>query len=459
MGKQRAVIIALVLISIILTSSFIIYELGFKRSSVPSGPFSGALWQRPIANFANDIAVNDGKVFTTDNSGNVNCFDSQNGESIWNGSLGGSSHKIEISENQVYVSFKHGQVGCFDEDTGTLLWTFQNPQALNSYFSDAPRIIVNDGRVFAITDTISAHNATTGELLWQAIPSTKNFDVPWSHGQLHTFPLSGDPFDSKCVYAIGGNFSGLYYYKIKTDNGSVIWRSNVTWNGTILTYGADFQLWLPSVLAISQEKVIVKIIFQEDYAVNLLLCLDSITGKELWTIDVGAKVYNPIIYNNLLLFAASNGYFYALNLADGTITWKTKVDTQNLFSLGVQSSSIQIDSKNQRLFWYYVIEQSGTSNNYTGTLCSLNLAGSNVKWMKQINSNRTVLGYYGSGVGLAINNDTDMIFLTENWGLWIFNASTGDLIQSQQFDHSVLAPIVLGNKTFVVGDLWLFAYA
>ena len=454
--KRKAIIIAIVLISITITFSFIIYELGFKSQSIPSSPFSGALWQRPIEHFANGLAVSSEKVITTDNSGNVNCFDNKNGESFWNSSLIGGSHDITFLGNRVYVGFINSQVGCFDLDTGALLWSFNNAQAPNSWYEGSPRIIVNDGRVFAITNTISAHNATTGEFLWQAIPNTTNFNVSFSQeGQMNVFPLSGDPFDGKYVYAIGGDFSEMYYFKINTENGSVIWRSSVTWDGTFLTFGADIQALLPRVLAISQEKVIINIIVQEDYGVNLLLCLDSTTGKELWRIDVGAKVYNPAVYNDLLLFGAADDYFYALDLADGTVAWKTKVDAHNLSSSGVHSSSpIQIDSDNQWIFWSYAVEEKETSN-YTGAIISLNLADGNVMWTTQTNS---------SCGGLAFNNLTDMLFLTTDRfaadiDFWIFNASTGDLIHYQQFDHYILPPIVLENETFVAADLWLSSYS
>jgi outer membrane protein assembly factor BamB len=155
-----------------------------------------------------------------------------------------------------------------------------------------------------------------------------------------------------------------------------------------------------------------------------------------------------------LLFGAADGYFYAVNLADGTILRKTKIDNQNLFFSGVHSSSpIQIDPKNQELFWSYAVEQNEKSN-YTGALISLDLAKGNVMWITQTNS---------SCGGLAFNNSTDRLFLTTyrfaaDVGLWIFNATTGDLIHNQQFDHRVLPPVVLGKETFVTGDLWLYSY-
>lgn len=473
MNRRSLLFIVIGLISIILVSSLIAYELGFIKSSGPSANSSGALWQRPIENFANSLAADDGKVFTTDNFDNLNCFDSQNGKSIWNGTGDFYSGALAVLGSQIYVGLQNGRVGCLDENTGKLLWTFQNEPAPNSIFKGSPEIIVKDGQVFAISDTISAHNATTGELLWQASPTGNNIGTimqpnnTWTGGSVTGYPLNGDPFDGSSVYVTTGDSSSAYFFKLDTDNGTVLWRSSVTWND----WAPPEVNILPSVLATSQGQVIIENMLnsnpQNPVYRPTLLSLNSTSGKELWSINVGATwIYNPTVYNNLLLFAASNGYFYALNLADGTIAWKTKVDIQNLFSLNqadnvlnstLGTSPMQIDSQNQRLFWSFAGKQGGTSSNYTGILCSLDLANGNVTWTKQIEDTWVGAPFGAPLAGLAVNNGK--IFLTGNNALWIFNASTGDLVQSQQFDHYITPPIVLGNETFVATDLWLTAYA
>jgi hypothetical protein len=66
--------------------------------------------------------------------------------------------------------------------------------------------------------------------------------------------------------------------------------------------------------------------------------------------------------------------------------------------------------------------------------------------------------------GLAVNNEK--VFLTVNHDLWVYNATTGDLLDTQQF-HTLLdqysgsyvsPPVPLGNETFIIGDHWLYAY-
>ncbi len=470
MNRSLALSLVAALISIILVASFVAYELGFKNSSPPSSatpqptipssatpqptitpsaspeptttpdtPF-GVLWQSPIEHFANSFTVDEGKVFTIDETGDLYCFDSQNGMSLWNSTAGYyRSRGLVVSGSRVYAGFGGRRVGCLDKNTGVLHWIIK--KETDEIFNESPQIRVKDGRLYATADGVGAYDAITGELLWQeTFGRIVSLNGTWSVSGL---TLYGDIVDGNCIYATAateGDYSRMYFLKLDTDNGGVIWRSIVTWDGTVITFGVRF---VPSVLASSQGKIIIG----NMWSGSSLLCLDSNTGKKLWSMDVGAAIYSPTVYNNLLLFSASDGYVYAVNFANGTVAWKTNVDTQNLFSVpdNYASPSLYVDTQNQRLFWSFGAKQV-ESGNYTGTLCSLDLAHGNVIWTRQIPT---------SSNGLVVNNDK--IFLTGG-GLWIFNASTGDLVQSQQFDHYVLPPIVLGNRTFVVADLWLFAY-
>lgn len=475
--------IAIGLISIIVVSSVIAYELGFIRSSVPSGTSSGVIWQRPIENFANSLAVDNGKVFTMDETeGVVNCFDSQSGKSLWNSSLPGGGFYVSgltVSGGKVYAGAWNDHVVCLDEATGNFQWSFQGIYSNPPYYPYAPgSIIVKENRIFCINDAISVHNSTSGELLWQAslavngigtgIGTIMEPNKTWSGGWVTGFPLSGDPFDGNSVYALGGDFPSAYFFKLNTDNGAVLWSSSsVTWSGSIARY-AGYWNWIPSVLAITQGQVIIENPLSSSGGPggNLLFSLNSTTGEELWSINLGATIYSPTVYNNLLLYSAADGYFYALNLTDGITAWKTKVDTQNLFSLVPVNSihfvppNFQIDPQDQRIFWSFGVapdevlgnETIGKSS-YTAILCSLDLVNGNITWSKQIED----IWVNAGTAGLVVNNGR--IFLTGNNALWIFNASTGDLVQDLQFDHYVLPPIVLGNETFVAADLWLIAYA
>jgi outer membrane protein assembly factor BamB len=478
------------LISIVVASSIVAYELSLKSQNVspstspnispsvsptvsPStsptvSPATSPklLWQRPIEDFASNLAVDDGKVFALDETeGIVDCFDSQSGESLWNSSLpegGFYVGGLVVSAGRVYAGAWDDHVVCIDEATGTFLWSFQGIY-LNVPNHPYPPggIVVKDDQVLCVNDDISAHNATTGEPLWQARLSWAGNVI----GAIYTtsgvavegFPLSGDSFDGNSVYALRGNFSNAFFCKISTDDGTVFWSSSsVTWNGGIAEFAGCWN-FLPRALAITQGQVIIEnpLTSSGTPGGNLLFSLNSTTGEELWSINAGATVYNPTVYNDLFIFAAADGDLRAQNLTDGTVAWNRKVDTQNLFSSvdstnHASASPIQIDTQNQRLFWSFAVKQP--PDDYTGTLCNLDLINGNITWTKQIEA----MGNYDWQFGSAYNNNK--VFLTYNSALWIFNASTGNLFLSQQFDHYILPPIVLQNETFVAADLWLLAY-
>ncbi len=449
------------LIAVLVAASLIIYE-----NSILNPEGSRVLWQRPIENFATGLAAADGKVFTLDISGNVDSYDTQGGKSIWNGSIGGYwAAGLTVSNSRVYGGSQLATVGCLDEATGQFHWSFIGEIASDLWDKKAPdNVIVKDGRVFAIDGGVSVHNATTGELLWQAEPIGPLSGIFGNITDMSTwwvgaYPLGGYPFESNFVYALGGNLSNSYIYKLNTDNGVILWSSNIT----VLTNPMPPPL-VPgfisgslNVLATYQGQVIIQ-------NGNQILSLNDTSGDSLWNIDVGTSIYQPTAYNGLLLFGASDGNFYALHMANGTIAWKTKVDSQNLLSFVDENNTlttypIQVDAQNQRLFWSFgVTQQLGTTSEnkhdkYIGYVCSLELANGNLVWTRQIQDSGV---FYGSPVNLVFNKNA--VFLNENNALWIFSASTGTLARNQDFDHYVLPPIILDNEVFVASDLQLTAY-
>ena len=171
--KKTLAIIAALLIFIVLIFSFTLSEFVFKNSSASTEPFSGALWQRPLENFATSVIVDQKKVFTTDNAGMVYCFNSQNGESVWNSSVDGGTRNPRpiTSDGRIYFGYQERKLCCMDENTGTILWTFQNQHAVEEPSKAvSARAIIKDDQLFAVSGSISAHNPITGELLWQAFP-------------------------------------------------------------------------------------------------------------------------------------------------------------------------------------------------------------------------------------------------------------------------------------------------
>jgi outer membrane protein assembly factor BamB len=497
--------VAIGLIFVVVVSLVVIAEFGFEEQSVPidsSSAFTGNPLQRPLEYPATAIVVEEGKVFVVESNSmdyggypsSINCFDSQSGSSLWNSSAISErwTHFLVASGGRVYFGFSYFEnlLGCLNATTGELLWTQQG---------NINAMTLKDGQGYT---SEGSFNVTTGEFLWQTSYNTIwSNTTAWQDREVQGFPLNGNAYDGRYLYGAGGDFSSMHFFKIDTYTGTVLWSSNFAYG--ILPTFLDPHIFLPKVLAITPQRVIIykgSIASQSFYEPPKLFCLNLDTGKQLWEspispehvnisvksslvhnnllllsasdgylyalnlfdgtvawrIKVDATIYNPTVYDDSLFFATSNGYFYSVNLPHGVVAWKTKIDTQNLFSLWDDPNSspqptLLFDTGNQRVFWSFALKTGDSLGNYTGTLCSIDLTTGNVKWTNLMKGE-----WLQPLAGLALNNDK--IFLTGNNALWIYAASTGDLVESQQFDGSVLAPVILGNKTFVAAGLKLFAY-
>jgi len=314
---------------------------------------------------------------------------------------------------------------------------------------------VNNGRVFAVSagfgGYVIAINASTGDLIWEAVRyygRTVGNITDLKNWRVSGFPLVGNTFDGSWVYCIGGNASDVYFFKLDTKNGNILWQTNT--ESTLET--------LPIIIAITQRQVIIANITQ-------LISLDETSGKILWTFDVGASIYQATSNGNLLFFGAGNGNLYAVNVSEGKQVWISNIDSKNLLTnvdddkITLTTYPIQIDTKNNRLYWSFGVTQklvtSSSNKNYTYTevVCSLDLPNGNLTWIQVIENKGS---FYSPSAGMVVNKGT--VYLTEHTSLWILDASTGNLTELHRFDHFVLPPVKDGDQVFIAGDLWLTAY-
>jgi outer membrane protein assembly factor BamB len=301
------------------------------------------LWQRDIENFATGLAAADGKVFTIDIWGNVSCYEAQSGKSVWNGSIGAYwGAGLAASSSMVYGGKASAEVGALDAATGESQWS-ADTQYDSLWDNRAPSdITVVDGRLFVTAHSFNAFNATTGQLLWEyeriqfrrdANVTSPNWLIVW-------------PFEGNRVFATGGVvLLGYYVYRLDPDNGTILWsvRRSTLVSGPPVVY---------------QRQVIMRNSSQEQTTV---FSLNETSGALLWSYNIGTSVYQPTAASNdLLLFGGSDGNFYALHLANGTLAWKTHVDSQNITALAnydnpLKVFPIQIDPQNQRGLWGFAV--------------------------------------------------------------------------------------------------------
>jgi outer membrane protein assembly factor BamB len=443
----------------ILSVSFFI----FSSSVIPIVPLVSG--QSSIQNFATGIAAADGKVFTIDNWGIVNCFNAQTGAKVWSSNAGSYTsypQSIITNDGVVYAVTGDGRVISLNENTGKVLLQFQAPVDSSIGSKTPPNsFAIGGGYVFVSSNGFAAYNASTGNIVWSlkdpilAVPSSiiPQTGAVWPLGD-NIFLAAENNFNN---YAVSN------FYRINPENGSVLWYAP--------GYSSSAPLY-------SQGQVILWNDGSSSQGGQDVVSLDASSGATLWNFSVGSSVYQPIVSSGLLLFASSDSNFYAIHLSDGTLAWKTPVDPNGYIATYNSTppivSPIQLKAQNQRVFWGFITVKSGPqgqygSEQYVGTLCSLNSTSGQLIWTQQISFSGYVSEYLTSSstasLGLAVGNSTlyltassDPSYITSGGELWRIDASTGSTLGTQRYDHYVLPPAETEDSVAVAGDLNLQTY-
>lgn len=444
MNKRTVMLIASGLIVTVVVASFVIlYPDGSRTPSSPSpNPSSGEniAWKQDIEHFATDFAIGDGKVFLVD-GGMVYTYNSQTGESIWNASIGGyGSHKVELYEGKVYANGGNSLVYKLDENTGSVELTFEAPSYPDLRGRAIPYFIVADGRVFTWHNGAAEYNATTGDLFW------------WhpSEGNSRVGNASASANKSDFVYV-------TYGARVNLNNGSRLWQIRGSYDEPAIVVG---------------DRVIFRNYNNAYWGTgHNALCANASSGAVLWQFDAGDQMYQPTATDDLLLFGTQDGFFYALNLADGTLKWKTYVDLLTLTATYNQRAQIQklqytteslrasppiVDSKSQRVFWNLFVGSNNEYNKYTGTIVALDLEEGNRVWTTPVTTN--LIQGYGiiNAPNMALLNNE--LYVSGQPDLFNIDATTGLLRWNKDFDHTSLQPIEANGTIYVTADLYLIAY-
>jgi outer membrane protein assembly factor BamB len=434
------------------TLIFSVSFFGFSSSAIPIVPLVNE--QSRIENFATGIAAADGKVFTIDNWGIVDCFNAQTGKEVWSTTTGGYTampQSIAVYNGAVYAATRGGVVVSVDEKSGKVLLQFQAPVSSSIGEKTTPNAFsVGDGCVFVGSDGFAAFNASTGNLLWE-----------WPSASIraygtHDVPLASMvwPFEDNVFVAQGGVGS---FYRINPENASVLWYAPGYSSSPPLYSQGQVILWNEG--ATSQGQTVVSV--------------NASTGSILWNYNVGSSIYPPIVSAGLLLFAGSNGNFYALYMTNGTLAWKTPVDPQNYMtkynSDQLIVSSVKVDNQTQEMFWGFMVVKSELtaqygSEQYVGTLSGMSATDGQITWSRQVSYSGYISPYLTSypnaTLGLAVGNHTLYLtassnpnYITPGGNLWRIDESTGTILGTAHFDHYVLPPVETDNNVAIAADL------
>jgi outer membrane protein assembly factor BamB len=448
---RKWIISITVLIAILLVTSLLVYTTTLlNETSEPEK--TDKLFQQNLKEFSNTIAVDDDKFFILDDMGNLTCLDAQKGNLLWQTDVGEwRSGGILINNGTIYAGTGGSAVQAVDEATGKLLKRYDG--LLSTAWKGPPNAYsVGDGRIFIKQDGCNAYDLATGQMLWKTNPASmlNPEDSPhignaWS-------------FEGKLSLAIGSFSDNNEWvngiYRINPDKGTPLWH---------------IQGYIYETPLIYQDNVILSN-YGIQQSVDLCDSIVAVTvssGVKVWSYDVESPIFKPSIVGDKLLFAAWDGNFYALNLSNGTLAWKTPlIDT---IPSEASVSTATVDTENQEVYWACVMDNpKGVIGNfpYEGTVYRMDLVtGLNLtKTQFQGNATNPLVSEYNSQgnpfVGLALLKNT--AYLTVQNDLWFFNKTDLAAIKTEHFDysydHNMLQPIEAYGHVYVSGGRYAIAY-
>jgi outer membrane protein assembly factor BamB len=443
MDRRLALLAVICLIVVALSAYLILPQLTPKPTYITPDAKS-IVWQNELKDFVGDFTVADGRVFTAETSGGgLYCFEENSGRYLWNQSQSGT--QIATYNGRIYLATKGLIVNRFDDLTGKLEMQYGVPGEFDFAYKWTPIFSIADGKLFAsYGNDIAVFDLATNKELWHSYMAQITSDANT------TLPESDYPF-------IQYNSNAVATYRFNPDNGNKIWNYSGYTESPIISQQKVI-LWN----YVPRENIFQGILPQQ----RAIIGLNLNSGDKLWEFDTNTTIFQPIAYNDMVLFNARDGFFYALNITDGTLKWKINVDNYGLIA-GLQSTAFPdaisrtseplVDKQSQTLFWTFtrsdiVKHYAAEENSNAGIVLALDLQSANIKWYTPINSS---LACVGNGHMALLNNH---LFISDNAGLLCLNANTGDAVWERSFDHYVNSPLVADNKVFVAADTFIIAY-
>ena len=168
-------------------------------------------------------------------------------------------------------------------------------------------------------------------------------------------------------------------YNLKT--GDVVWEKE--WPGAMAVpfFAASNGDWIRSTPAVSGDKLL--ILGMRD----VLVCLDTKTGKENWRLDFPSKTGSPLpafgavcspLIDGDVAYVQSGGALVKVSMADGKVLWSSLEDTKGMMSSGSFSSPVIATLAGKR----QLVVQTRQA------LCGVDLDSGKVLWTQPIQSFR-----------------------------------------------------------------------
>ena len=102
------------------------------------------------------------------------------------------------------------------------------------------------------------------------------------------------------------------------------------------------------------------------------------------------------------------------------------------------------------------IAENHVADYHYGILCSLDLKTGEVIWTEYFSGEGDISNEY---LVFDYASTENHVYLSAINDLLIFSKKTGNLVDSQHFEHQITPPVAENGKVFVAADLWLYSYS
>ncbi len=250
------------------------------------------------------IAEHNKKIYATTGFGNLFCLDMVTGEIIWNKEIGTPIRIAPtVNENKVFVQTIDNTLIAFDAIDGSELWKYKTDFDSTTLVGGAAPAYNPDLDVLIAAFSngeLRAFKASTGTPLWgDMLISRRRTDSMSNITAIKANPI----IDGDKVFAAGNN-SVLAAIDLRT--GNRIWDREISVNN---------QPWIAGEFLF---------VLSSDFD---LLAIEKNTGKIVWNTKIpavdeeksGVFGLGPILAENRLIVATSNGYIFAVSPYTGKI--------------------------------------------------------------------------------------------------------------------------------------------
>ena len=302
---------------------------------------SGNIWMAKslvVDNVVYSASIDD---FKMKNSG-VSAMDAETGKELWQYKTDGSVDNTFCYDNgKILVTDYYGIAYALSAKSGELIWKKELGQReLGNYNTGN---VVNNGIFYTgYAHYLQAVDVETGKTLW------RNNSWKGGEGSTHTMIVADD------VLIAASNWRALYAHSTKT--GDLIWKnkedqynsrsSSATWyNDTLYVAGKEdlgmFDLQSGKMLKsfktkysllVSSKPLIVDNMIIIGTKNNGMVAINRFNGETIWETNTGdALVYTspysrpitrsveapPVLINGAIIFGASDGFVYAVDVKSG----------------------------------------------------------------------------------------------------------------------------------------------